>query len=368
MSLPSNTEELMHARAAALSYEDARRYVESRGWARVPTRRTEVGVFRLRDHEAHLPMDTSLRDYASAMVLFARAVAEAEGRSVERVIADLAAARSDRHRPARVGPADASGASLEAASAMLDGVSRSLLSAACSAVQPRAFHPRMSLGDAQAFLAQTRFSHTETGSFVMVVDTPTEVEGTREGFGRAASELLMRSLSHLATSIRAGTPHRVTEPQAGEPQVSANLCEALLWMAPPNEAADLRFEVAWSPLLPAPKELASVVTIDRHMYEAVESLAAAMRPSTTSAHPWHAGWVKELRGNLGDSGHMEGEVVFALLEDETRSVRAKAYLDPDLYQRALEAHAKAELVTVIGELHRVRRDFVLRNVTDIEET
>lgn len=361
MSLPSNVEEWMHARASALSYDDARRYLESRGWARVPTRRTEVGVFRLGDHEAHLPMDTSLRDYASAMVLFARRVAEAEGRRPEVVLADLAAGRVDRHRPARVG-GEVAGASLEAASAMLDGIHRALLASACSALQPRPFHPRMSLGDAQAFLEQTRFSHTEVGSFVMVVDTPTEVDGARPGFGRDASVLLVRSLSHLASALRSGTPERVADPAPDEPQVSANLCEAILRMAPPTESADLRFAVSWSPLLAPPRDLPAAITIDRHMYEAIERLATQMRPSESSADVLHVGYVKELKGAPGPSGRIEGEVVFTLLLDDETAIRAKAQLDPDHYASALLAHAGGQPVTIEGELHRVRRGHELRNV------
>lgn len=200
----------------------------------------------------------------------------------------------------------------------------------------------------------------------MVVDTPTEVDGAREGFGRDASVLFVRSLAHLTSSLRSGSPERIVQPADGAPIVSANLCEALLRMAPPSESADLRFEVGWSPLLPAPADLPTSIVVDRQMYEPLEQLASSMRPSTSSASPWPFGFVRELRGTPGLSGRVEGEVVFTLYDAEDATFRAKATLSPELYEKALRAHAGHRLVTITGTLHRVRRGFVLRDVTDID--
>jgi len=355
-----------YALAGQLSYEDARRYVESRGWMRVKSRRSDVGIFRLGDHEAVLPMDTSLRDYSSVMVLFARSVGEAEGRAAGRVLADLSAVDMDRHRPARVCAGEAPGASLEVATAMLDGISRALLAAACSALQPRPFHPRMTLGVAESFIADARFMNTEVGSFVMVVDTPTEVEGSPSGFGRDASALLFRSLAHVASAIRGGLPDRIVNPELGEPQVSANLCEAILQMAPANEGADLRFGVTWSPLIAPPLDVPALVTIDRHMYEPLEQAAKQLRPTESGEPRKYLGLVKELKGSIGATGKTEGEVVITLILEDGATLRAKTSLEHEQYMIAVVAHATPGPVVVAGELHRARRGYELRRVTDIQ--
>lgn len=359
------TDDAAYALAARLSYEDARRYVESRGWNRAKSRRSEVGVFRLGDYEAVLPMDPALRDYPSAMVLFARQIGEAEGRTPERVLADLTAANRDRHRPALVSDGNALGARLDAATAMIDGISRALLAAACSAIQPRVFHPRMTLAEAESFIANARYVSTETGSFVMVVDTPTEVDGAPPGFGRDASVLLLRSLAHVAASIRGGAPDRVVTPDVGEPQVSANLCEAILRMAPADEGADLRFEVSWSPLIAPPADIPGAVTIDRHMYEAIEQLARKMRPSESNEPTRHLCLVKELKGAVGPTREMEGEVVFTVISEDGTTIRAKANLDPRMYKTAIVGHATPCPVVVDGELHRVRRGYEIRKISDV---
>ncbi len=359
-------EEALYDLAGRLSYEDARRYVESRGWRREKSKRPDVGIFRSGDHEAVLPMDTALRDYASAMVMFARRVGELEGRTTERVLADLSAANRDRHRPALLGIAAPIGATLEDASAMIDGISRAMLAAACSALNPRPFHPRMTLGDAEAFVASATLVSTEVGSFVMVIDTPTDVDGAPPGFGRETSVLLMRSLAHIATSIRAGTSDRIVNPDPGGLQVSGNLCEAVLRMAPSSESGDLRFEISWSPLMAPPKDAPRMVSIDRHMYEGIEQAARQLRPSESNVPAVHLCIAKELKGAPGPTGRAEGEVIFTVVKEDGSTVRARAHLTPEQYQTALVAHATPAPVFVEGELHRVRRGSELRKILRVD--
>jgi hypothetical protein len=138
-------------------------------------------------------------------------------------------------------------------------------------------------------------------------------------------------------------------------------------MAPPSEAADLRFQVSWSPLLPVPIALTQAITIDRGMYEGIESLAQSMRPKETSQRDLHVGSVIELKGSLGASGLPEGEVVFSLFDREATFVRAKAQLDAAAYAKALQAHASGKWVRVDGVLHRVRRGYELRSIASLDQ-
>jgi hypothetical protein len=356
------TDEERYLLAARVDYNDARRYALARGWVRADIPRMDIGVFHLGEHEAILPMDTALRDYAGAMVRFARRLGDVEGRSHDKVLQDLVSARVDRHRPARTGANDAS---LEAAMSLLDGIQRALLASACSVLHPRPYHPRMSLSQAEELLRATRFTGTEIGSFVAVIETPLEVEHARPGFGRDVSSTLMRSLAHIASAIRSGVPDRIVNPRDEDPQVSANLCEAILRMAPPSEASDLRFEISWSPMLAAPPGVPDRISIDRTMYEPLEQAASQLRPSPSTSRALHLSLVKELKGSINPDGKPEGEATFVVLRDDGREVRAKAYLDATLYQIAVMAHASSRPVIVDAELHGVRRSFELRNLTTI---
>lgn len=349
--------------AQLVSYANARRYVLSRGWQDSPSRRSDLGIFRWQGHEAVLPMDPQLGDYATAMLQFARKVAAAESRGAEMVLRDLLAPDVDRHRPARIGPSDAS---IEVAAWMLDGLGRALRAAACSTLQPSPFHPRMSRSEADAFVGASRFTNTEVGSFVVVIETPLEVEAAPPQFGRAVSVTLMRSLEHVARCLRRAQASRIVNPEPGEPRVSANLCESILRMAPPSELADLRFDISWSSLLDVPTDAPARVSIDRSMYEALEQVAGELRPSQPSVHREHLGFVKELKGSMGPTGAPEGEVVFTIVVEDGAEVRAKAVLDSAQYQVAWKAHGGAVPVEIEGELHRVRRGYELRAVTSLK--
>lgn len=267
-------DDALYDQAARVNHVDAQQYVTAHRWVQKPCPRNDIGIFRLRSHEAVLPMDPSLLDYTGAMLRFAMRVGEAEGRQPEYVLQDLAATKVDRHRPMRVGEG---AASLGEAISLLAGLQQGLAAAACLALQQppalhSALHSRASFAEAESFVSAARFSTTEMG-FGVVIDTPLEVERAAPGFGRKASIAFMRSLAHLARSIRAGSPERILHPQASEPRVSAELCEAVLRM----EASDLRFAISWSPWMPAPQGVPREVQIDRAMFEPLEKIAGKLR-------------------------------------------------------------------------------------------
>jgi len=123
---------------------------------------------------------------------------------------------------------------------------------------------------------------------VVAIDTPLEVEDAAESFGRNASILFMRSIAHIVRSLKRRAPERIVHPSPAAPVVSANLCEALLKMAPKSEASDLRFAVSWSPSRDNPLGVPKEATLDRSMYEALENVADQLRrqeprPSTKRA-------------------------------------------------------------------------------------
>lgn len=68
-----------------------------------------------------------------------------------------------------------------------------------------------------------------------------------------------------------------------------------------------------------------------------------------------------LNGQPGDDGRMQGETTLALLHDE-EILKARADLNPEDYQKAVDAHRKAQPVKIWGVLHLGRR---IHRVTDI---
>lgn len=361
----------IHSLAAAIGYQDLRDYLLARRWSSVPSRRPEVAIFRspgAGDTEILLPLDTALADYADAITLAARRLAQHDGRDLEATLRDLAQPRRDTLRVALSGDATSQGTiGLLAGAALVSGAVKSLLASACSVQRPRRVHPRMTLADAEAFVRECRLGQTELGSYVVTIDAPLDGQGDvvrgEIPLGRRTTTYLLEATHHLASSIRRGEPSRVLGEDADAPLVSANLCEALVEMMPPDESADLRIATTWSPLIPAPARVASEVRLERAMFASIEWIAQQLRPAPGREAAHFIGTVVELSGSPNPSGHLEGDVVLQVQVDD-QLLKVRVNLDSDAYRRAGEAHLQQRFVSVRGVLHRGRRIHQLEEARD----
>lgn len=358
--------------AARIGYLDLRGYLAARGWTNLPSRRDYAAIYRSPGHgdvEVQIPLDTTLADYGDAMFLAARRLGDFEERPVEQVLRDLLQPRSDTLRYAladdtlRTGTVD-----LLTGSSLTSGAVKSLRASACSVQHPRRFHPRMSLGDADGYVRACRLGQTEIGSYVLTVNTPLDIHDgldpqDRIPFGRRATALLLESTAYVARSIRQGDAVKVLEDRSDAPLVSANLCEALVEMMPPDESADLRISGSWSPLVPPPAAVPVDVLLDRSMFEPIERLAQQLRPARGSEPGRFVGKVIELSGTSNPAGDLEGDVVLQVQTDD-QLLKVRVTLDPDAYREAGLAHFEQRYVSVRGQLHRGRRTHVLGNPSE----
>ena len=182
-------------------------------------------------------------------------------------------------------------------------------------------------------------------------------------FGRRATTRLFEGTAYLARSIRQGDMARILDEQADTALVSANLCEALVEMMPPDESADLRLSGAWSPLSPAPTSLPPNVHFDRTMFEPVERLAQQLRPSQSTERAHFVGKVVELSGAPNPAGQLEGDVILQVQADDQLG-KVRVTLGPEAYAHAGAAHLAQQYVSVHGQLHRGRRTHGLKNPTN----
>lgn len=352
--------------AARVGYQDLRDYLAARRWTAVPSRLAHAAIYRspgAGEVEVQIPLDTDLADYADAIALAAHRVAQFEARPLDQILRDLLQPRCDTVRYALRGTATQTGTiGLTAGLALVAGAVKSLYASACSVQRPRRFHPRMTLADAESYVRACRLGQTEIGSYVLTVDAPldlhAQLDPTDVPFGRRATTYLFAATAHLAQSIRRGEPDRVLDDAAG-PLVSANLCESLVEMMPPDESADLRLTGAWSPLLPAPA-VPLAVHFDRTMFEAVEQLAQQLRPAHGTAPAQFVGKVVELSGAPNPAGQLEGDVVLQVQADD-QLLKVRVTLGPDDYRKAGAAHLGQHYVSVHGQLHRGRRTHTLKN-------
>ncbi len=347
---------------ASVSPQDVREYLGSRGWAPFPSRRGDAAIFRRPGEEAtevYVPLDRALADYGEAMASVARHIAVLETRSTESVLRDLLRPRKDILRFALEAPALAAGSvGLLTGAALLNGARKALLASACSVEKPRAFHPRMSLAEAESFVRGCELGQTEIGSFVLTIETPLQTDpqltSGEAPFGRRATTYLLRATAHLAAAIRAGEPTRVIEPREGSPVVSANLCDALVEMMPADESADLRLRSSWSPIVAPPADTPTTAYFERGMFEEVEKLGQRLRPSRGPRPAQFVGTVAKLAGEPGAEGRVEGEVELQLQVDD-ELLTARVVLGADDYRSAARAHLEQLFVKIRGVLHRGTR-------------
>ncbi len=359
------------ALAKSVGYQDFREYLLARSWTCVPSRHAYVAIFRSPGGgavEVQLPLETDLVDYADAIALAARRVAEHEGRGLEAILRDLTMPRRDVVRYALGGEATTLAGSirLQAGEAMLGGARKSLLASACSVKWPRRFHPRMTLAEAESFVRGCRLGQTEVGSFVLAIDAPLDIDNeppsSEAPFGRRVTSYLLTAVNQIATAIRRGEPNRVVD-ESGDALVSANLCESLVEMMPTDESADLRLSSTWSPLIPVPPSLASKVHLDRTMFEPIQRLAEQLRPARVGGPEQFVGIVIAVSGAPNPAGQLEGDVVLQVQHDDQLS-RVRVTLGAEAYMQAVKAHVEQRYVSVRGLLRPGGRTNLLVNPQD----
>jgi hypothetical protein len=357
------------ALATRVGYRDLRDYLAARGWTSSPSQLVYAAIYRSpggHEVEIQIPLDTTLADYSEAMDLAARRLANFEHRPPGQVLRDLLAPRYDVVRYALADDALQAGTlGLLMGASLVSGAVKSLLASACSVRQPRRFHPRMTLADADHYIRACQLGQTEIGSYVLTIDTPLELRCQLDTndeipFGRRATSLMLGSTDYIARSIRRGDAARILDEDADAPPVSANLCEALVEMMPSDESADLRLSGSWSPLVPPPADVPVNIHLDRSMFEPIEQLAQQLRPKRGSESGQFVGTVIELSGIPNPMGTLEGDVVLQIQSDD-QLVKARITLDPESYRAAGKAHFEQRYVSVRGQLHRGRRTNSIRN-------
>ncbi|WP_152050801.1 hypothetical protein [Tautonia marina] len=384
----SNPFDLPEHLVSRINPVEARHYVAASGWKRVTGVNGKVAVF---DHPTSeldqllIPLDAGLADYARRMAEVISTLAEHEGRPASDILDDLLLPPSDVLRFRMIGPGTQKGdVSLNQGIELLDGARKAILSAACAVVQPQKFYPRLSRGEAEQLVRACRLGQTERGSFTAVVACPLDAAGPEsagdrpllamlegqqgtdsgpsvetpdaagpEPFARQTTGLLMRSLARIASAIDGDQEDSLVEPAAGQPSLSANLCDALMMMEPEGDRSQVSVLATWARTLPPPRTATppSAVHLRREYFPAIAKLAVKLRPTHTPKKSFLVGLVDSLHGDREESGRVSGDVQLLILnQEEKEKIRARVTLDADDYQKAGEAHLAGEYVALHGIL------------------
>jgi hypothetical protein len=363
-----------HDLVAQLKPQQVRAYALAKGWKRAPNKRPEVAVFNSPnqgDEQLIIPVEESLTDYTKRLREVVDVLAAFESRPAVEVLGDLLTPEADVLR-FRTRSASAARGILPLADGirLLEGAKKSILAAACSVVHPVAHHPRMSHTEAQQLVSACQLGQTERGSYTVVVSCPlraVEQEQTllaqSEPFTRQAVSLLIRSLDRVANAIEQDDTASLITRTSHQPTISANLCDALLLMQPPEDDSELSVSVSWAATLPATVQTPSVVRIKHEYFRFIEDVYKKLQPSSSPEPSLFVGYVDTLNGQPNEHGKMQGETTVSVMyEEEMR--KARVDLSPSDYQVAIQAHSVVGAVKFKGVLHLGRR---VHRITDIIE-
>ena len=383
---------------------DARTYAAASGWTRVPYPNGKVAIYSHPSSDLDqllIPLDAALSDYARRMAEVVVNLAERENRPAGEVLDDLLLPPSDvlRFRLDEV-ESQAGVVPLEQGIDLLAGAKKALLAAACSVVQPRTFHPRLSRAEAEQLVRACRLGQTERGSFTAVISCPLDavvdsprdedilplfpqssevhpglsqpagapvIPGGPEPFTRRVTSFLLRSVARVALAIDSDRIDSLASPDDLDPPLSANLCDALSMMQPIGDRSRLTLSASWSRTRPLPPGAAqpSSVQLRREYFPIIGSLGRGLRPSRSPRGSRFVGLVDALSGNPDEGGRVRGDVQL-LIYNQDEVMRAKVNLDADDYRMAWEAHGAGGYVSLYGTLIVGDRVHRIENVKNFE--
>ena len=158
---------------ARINPVDARAYALASGWQRRQTVNGKVAIYSHPSSDLDqllIPLDSAISDYATRMAEVIANLAETENRPAFEVLNDLLVPPSDVLRFRLDEPESETGLiPLDQGIGLLVGARRALMAAACSIVQPKSFHPRLSRTEAEQVVRASLLGQSERGSYTAVI-------------------------------------------------------------------------------------------------------------------------------------------------------------------------------------------------------
>lgn len=260
----------------------------------------------------------------------------------------------------------------------IESTKQMILSAGSSAINPVLYHKRLSRTEAVELLKNTRFRHTEEGSFILKVSCPVQLEAPpvanlfedemSKPLSRRAFEIMNAASEKIIHAIEEDSIKELLDQQKQEeyPTVSYNLCDSLVNLYDDERELPFELKFSWSRAylnkLPSPTS-SSVIRFPYSFKPKLEELKGYFSPTIKETTDTFFGTVESLNGNEGDDGRRSGEVIIAFIID-SEIVKARANLNADYYETAYKAHGQGGgLVKVKGRLLPGKR---IRTLNEID--
>ena len=334
--------------------------------------RTETGSPKI-----VLPLSNDLDDYAQVIADAIATLSRYEERPQQQILRDIEESTADLIRIILNGADTEDGAvPLEEATQLVIHARDMMLSAACSAVQPRPVFLGRKPAEATDYLKSVRLAQTERGSFVLALRSevppllgvgqttlfPEVASETSEPFERKVTLTLATALTEtrnaLQETIATGEIGRFYK--GVEDGISANLCEAVAALVLPDRDRDVTVRIAWSPTRPAPRNSPNTVRFSSDVLPILREVARVLKEKAMySGFPVTGSVVRLSRDAVDGAGEV---TIVGFVEGVAR--RIKMVLKESDYALAIQAHQETRLVSMEGELVRSGNSYTLLSPRD----
>ena len=241
-----------------------------------------------------------------------------------------------------------------------------LLAAACALQTPQPLYRLGANKEANEILQRTRFGHTEQGSFVVTLLSPSippflqeplfpYFESDDDPIDRQVTRRLMTALEATRNATErtiSGDIHAFSEAVASG--VSANLCEALVKLIEPFRSVDV--STTWARTRPM-RVARQLVLFSNNDAPILKEAARSFRSREPKLDVRLFGSVQRLKR---DERETDGTITLrASIGGKTQSV--SVILTQSDYDRAIEAHKERSPVIIEGDLDRFGQRWRLLN-------
>lgn len=335
-------------------------YIQTEGWARTEKFGIHSDVYvRENAPELIVPGTNQLGDYVSVVSSLILQLSEYENRTELQVFQDLSGSDRDVVR-VRAPEANGDGSvDIDAGVSIITQGRDLLLSAACSANEPRPAYRAGSNKEASAYMKRVRLGQTERGSFIVsllapvppLLTSPRQAElwplPSEEPYDRLVTRFLADGLqaAHKAAEQWVRGDGITAFSQGVRKGVSANLCEALSNLIEAGDGLDV--SITWARTRPAPEPRRKVV-FSRTEAEVFKEAARVLRMQEPRLDERLEAYVVGAGRKLEENDGLVTLKTF--IDGKPASVKTK--LPSDLYTQALSAHDEKLAVSLTGDLRR----------------
>jgi hypothetical protein len=356
----------------AISPQSLRAYAESEGWTSNEVFGNHSRVFSKANIglEAIIPATKDLGDYTSVVAQLIEIFSKSENRDELQIYRDLATADRDTVRVRSPDAEDDGSIRIEAGVDLVVYARDLLLSAACSAWEPKSSYRAGRVAKADDYMSRVRLGQTEQGSFVvtLLAPVPPTIKLQQSMFKVEENEPYERMVTHRLSTGLDGAANAIEQFNLGgdfssfenevQQGVSANLCEAIANLS--EEESGIEISISWARTRPVTVPRWSRI-FTRPEGEILKEAARMFYDSRPRLDERLIGYIHDLHS---EDTSQKGRVKLKTFVDE-KPVSIKMELNAADYAKAIGAHRDGKAISVLGSLVRDGRRWKLNNPTDL---